>query len=118
MLRGALGAFQIRGRRNNSLHDEPTCEERLYYLCVLACLPGLGFAADRETSEKAADRAEAYYNFAMGHLYAELAMDFGNRGEYLASAIDHYKQAIKADPGATFLTEELAGLYIQAGQAE
>jgi tetratricopeptide (TPR) repeat protein len=85
-------------------------------LSLLAGLAGLGFGAEGEASAKAVNRAEAYYNFSMGHLYAELAMDYGNRGEYLAKAIDHYKQAIQADPAATFLTEELAGLYIQAGR--
>ncbi len=62
------------------------------------------------------DKAAAYYNFSMGHLYSELAAAFGNRGEYLNQAIEYYRQAIKADPTATFLTEELADLFVQAGQ--
>src|SRR5205823_12834745 len=41
------------------------------------------------------DRASAYYNFAMGHLYAELAGTYGNRGEYVNKAIDFYRQALK-----------------------
>ncbi len=110
---GSLPEFRVGGTKACAMN---LLRRTALLLCVLACLPGSGFAADREASEKTADRADAYYNFAMGHLYAELAMDFGNRAEYLASAIDHYKQAIKDDPGATFLTEELAGLYIQAGR--
>ncbi len=62
------------------------------------------------------DKASAYYNYAMGHLYAELAAAYGNRGEYLNQAIEHYRTAIKADPKATFLNEELAELYVSAGQ--
>ncbi len=62
------------------------------------------------------DRAEAYYNYAMGHLYAELAGAYGNRGEYLNSAIEYFRAALKADPKATFITEELAELYVAAGQ--
>ena len=71
----------------------------------------------QETSEKKVDRAEAYYNFAMGHLYAEMASAYGGRNaDYLNKAIVHYKAAIKADPSATFLSEELSDIYMQAGK--
>jgi tetratricopeptide (TPR) repeat protein len=62
------------------------------------------------------DKAAAYYNFSMGHLYAELAGVYGNRSEYVGKAIDYYKQALKLDPGASFLFEELTDLYIQSGR--
>ena len=62
------------------------------------------------------DKAAAYYNFSMGHLYAELAGVYGNRSEYVVKAIDFYKQALKLDPGASFLFEELTDLYIQSGR--
>lgn len=62
------------------------------------------------------NRATAYYHFAMGHLYAELAGMYGNRSEYVDKAIEHYKAAIQADPGASFLAEELTDLYVQAGR--
>ena len=52
----------------------------------------------------------------MGHLYAELAGVYGNRSEYVVKAIDYYKQALKLDPGASFLFEELTDLYIQSGR--
>ena len=52
----------------------------------------------------------------MGHLYSELAAAYGNRGEYFGRAIDHYKQAMKLDPSAGFLVEELTDLYVQAGR--
>ena len=64
------------------------------------------------------ERASAYYNFAMGHLYGELAGAYGNRGEYVNRAIDFYKQAMKIDPEASYIGEELADLYVQAGQFE
>ena len=63
-----------------------------------------------------ADRAAAYYHFSLGHLYAELAGAYGNKGDYLNKAIENYRLALKADPGATFLADELSDLYIQAGQ--
>ncbi len=62
------------------------------------------------------NRAAAYYHFSMGHLYAELAGAYGNRGEYFNKAIDHYKQALKLDPSAGFLIEEITDLYIQGGR--
>ncbi len=52
----------------------------------------------------------------MGHMYAELAAMYGNRSEYISKAIDYYKAAVKADPDATLITEEIAGLYVQAGR--
>ena len=62
------------------------------------------------------DRARSYYHYALGHLYAELASQYNNRGEYLNQAIDNFRQALQADPDATIITEELSDLYIQAGR--
>jgi predicted Zn-dependent protease len=64
----------------------------------------------------APDKAGAYYNFAMAHLYGELAAQTGNRGEYYTKAVEFYKQALKLDPSATFLFEELTDLYVQGNQ--
>jgi len=64
------------------------------------------------------DRSNAYYTFAMAHLYAELAGAYGNRGEYVNKAIDFYKQAMKLDPAASYIGEELADFYIQTLQLE
>src|SRR5260370_35261603 len=52
----------------------------------------------------------------MAHYYAELAANYGNRGDYYKQAIDYYKQAVKLDPTATFLLEELTDLYVQGNQ--
>ncbi len=73
-------------------------------------------AVGADAPAPAANRAEAYYNFSMGHVYAELAAQFGNRGDYLSRAIEHYKAALKADPGAAVISEALAELYVQAGK--
>ncbi|MGH9668324.1 MAG: tetratricopeptide repeat protein, partial [Bryobacteraceae bacterium] len=61
-------------------------------------------------------KAEAYYHYALGHLYAELGAAAGNRGDYFNQAIDNYRQAMKDDPTASFLSEELSDLYIQSGR--
>ncbi len=64
------------------------------------------------------DHAGAYYDFAMAHLYGELAGAYGNRGEYVNKAIDSYRAAIKADPSSTYIVEELTEFYVQTGQLE
>jgi tetratricopeptide (TPR) repeat protein len=84
-------------------------------LALAISVVGLSQAQNTETPGTA-DKASAYYNFAMGHLYAELAGVYGNRGEYVAKAIEHYKAALKVDPSASFLFEELTDLYIQSGR--
>ncbi len=61
------------------------------------------------------DRATAYYNFSMGHMYADMAQMY-NRQDYITKAIEFYKQALKLDPSISFINEELTDLYIQSGQ--
>ena len=72
--------------------------------------------APRPNPPKPIDKANAYYHFTLGHLYSELAAAYGNRGEYLGKAIENYKLAMKADPNACFLAEELSDLYFQSGR--
>jgi len=85
----------------------------LFLALPLACL---SYGQTGAATAPPVDKAAAYYNFSMGHLYAELAGVYGNRSEYVTKAIDHYKQALKLDPGASFLFEELTDLYIQSGR--
>ena len=76
-------------------------------------------ATENESTASAAEsnkRADAYYNFAMGHLYSELSNVYGNRREFIDQAIDFYREAQKADPDATFLTGELSELYLRSGR--
>jgi tetratricopeptide (TPR) repeat protein len=88
----------------------------------LACV-STAFAQAPATSAnppqaQAGDHSTAYYDFAMAHLYAELAGAYGNRGEYVNKAIDFYKQAMKTDPSAPYIAEELTEFYVQTGQLE
>ena len=85
----------------------------LFLALPLACL---SYGQTAAATSPPVDKAAAYYNFSMGHLYAELAGVYGNRSEYVGKAIDYYKQALKLDPGASFLFEELTDLYIQSGR--
>ncbi len=70
----------------------------------------------REDSPQVPDKASAYYHYSLGHLYAELAATYNNRGDYFNKAIENYRLAMKADPSAAFLSEELSDLYIQSGR--
>lgn len=65
-----------------------------------------------------ADRAAAYYNYTLAHLYANLAGETRDGGEYVNQAITAYKAAIAADPGAAQLTEELADFYVQFNRVQ
>jgi tetratricopeptide (TPR) repeat protein len=63
------------------------------------------------------DHATAYYHYALGHMYAEMAGSYGARGnDYVNQAIQNYKAAIKADPQTSMLAEELSDLYIATGR--
>jgi tetratricopeptide (TPR) repeat protein len=79
---------------------------------LAATFPALADSAPVAKSSK----ATAYYHAAMGHLYAELAAQYGGRGEYLNKSIENYKLALRADPEAGGLAQELADLFVQSGQ--
>src|ERR1700734_504723 len=83
---------------------------------AILALGAAAFGQAPADSPKPNDRASAYYHYAMAHMYAELASGYGNRSDYLNKAIDNYKDAIKADPTAPVLTEELSELYIASGR--
>src|ERR1051326_9274069 len=61
------------------------------------------------------DHATVYYYYTLGHMYADLAGQSGNR-EYISKAIDNYKQALKADPSNAAISGELSDFYIQSGR--
>jgi tetratricopeptide (TPR) repeat protein len=62
------------------------------------------------------DHASAYYHYALAHMYAEMAGTYRNRADYVNLAIENYKEAIKADPDASALSEELSDVYVQTGR--
>jgi tetratricopeptide (TPR) repeat protein len=84
----------------------------------LVCTSAIPAFAQAAPAAQQPDRASAYYAFSMAHLYAEMAGAYGNRGEYVNKAIDFYKQAIKADPSASYIAEELSEFYVQTGQLD
>jgi len=66
---------------------------------------------------QAETRALAYYHYALGHLYEELAgATQTGQSDYLQRAIEEYKQALKYDPDSTLLTVHLAEAYRRSGR--
>jgi tetratricopeptide (TPR) repeat protein len=87
----------------------------------LNCLRGLALgiavvsqlAGQTAPANKRVDKAAAYYHYTLGHMYAEQA---GNKGDFLNKAIENLRLALKADPDAAFISEELSDLYVQSGR--
>src|SRR5262249_12498135 len=87
-------------------------------LLLIGSLGGAMFAQTAQTPASPAgseDKSGAYYNFAMGRLYMVMAETQGNR-DYVNKAIHYYQDALKADPTAGIVFEELTDLYIQTGR--
>ena len=82
-------------------------------LLLTVSLGCLTFGQTPAEAPKPDNKAGAYYNFAMGRVYAELAQAYGNKPDYLTQAIQHYQEALKLDPSASIVFEELTDLYIQ-----
>jgi len=58
-------------------------------------------------------RAEAYYNYAMGHLF-EQQYETTNQPEFATQAIEAYKKAYALDPKSPVIGERLAEMYWKA----
>ncbi len=58
-------------------------------------------------------RAEAYFDFTMGHYY-EQQYEMSSRSEDADHAIDFYKKAFDLDPSSNVIGEQLAEMYFQA----
>src|SRR5260370_39465148 len=109
------------GRKRVVLMNNPE-KSLVVALCLSVFCPGLAFSqpavpaapAQSATDTKSAEKAAAYYNFAMGHLYSELAGALGHRPDYTKKATDHHQQAMKLRPSATLPSHRHTALYIQA----
>jgi len=58
-------------------------------------------------------RADAYYDFTMGHIY-EQQYENTSKAEYASQAIDFYKKAYALDPKSPVIGERLAEMYWKA----
>jgi tetratricopeptide (TPR) repeat protein len=82
-------------------------------LAALTVLPAFGQnpPADSFVSpDKLTPRADAYYNFTMGHLY-ELEFEQTSQPEKASKAIEAYKKAYALDPKSPIIGERLAEMY-------
>ncbi len=86
-------------------------------LCLagLTVFPAFGQTApaDSVPAEKMTPRADAYYNFTMGHLY-ELQYEQTSQPDFATKAIDAYKKAYALDPQSPIIGERLAEMYWKA----
>ena len=79
-------------------------------------------AKDDDSADKgyaitdSAKRAEAFYDFAMGHLN-EVFFVTTNRADYATAALDFYKKAYALDPDSPVIGEHLAEMYYEARRA-
>jgi tetratricopeptide (TPR) repeat protein len=69
-----------------------------------------------QAAGKEPDTAGAYYNFAMGRLYAQMAASEGNKNDYINKSIQHYREALRLSPSTNIVFEELTDLYIQTNR--
>jgi tetratricopeptide (TPR) repeat protein len=82
----------------------------------LAQTPGQTAAPQKAGAQDT--QGEAYYHFAMGRLYAGLASSADNQSEYITKAIQNYQDALKLDPNASIILDELTDLYMQTGRMQ
>ncbi len=70
---------------------------------------------DPKTAPSAKDsgRAEAYYNFTIGHIY-EQQYEATSSAEYATKSIEAYKKAYALDPKSQVIGERLAEMYWKA----
>ena len=65
------------------------------------------------TPEKITPRAEAYYNFTLGHIF-EIQYEQSSQSEYATRSIEAYKKAYSIDPKSPIIGERLAEMYWKA----
>jgi tetratricopeptide (TPR) repeat protein len=77
--------------------------------------PATSVAAPTEkaSGDKMSPRADAYFNFSMGHLY-EIEYEQSSQQEYATKAIEAYKKAYAIDPKSPIIGERLAEMYWKA----
>jgi tetratricopeptide (TPR) repeat protein len=72
-------------------------------------------AAAAKNPAKEPNQAEAYYHYALAHMYEEMVSMYG-RSDYANKAIDEYRLAIENDPNSDYLNAGLAELYARTGR--
>jgi len=86
------------------------------FCASLVALPALAqdaAPAQPSTVRKDPVRADAYYNFTMGHIFEQQYEQTG-AGEYATRAIESFKRAYAVDPLSPIIGERLAEMYWKA----
>jgi tetratricopeptide (TPR) repeat protein len=78
-----------------------------------AAMPDQHASASSPEVAKSPSRADAYYNFTMGHIY-EQQYETTSKPEFATQAIDAYKKAYALDPKSPVIGERLAEMYWKA----
>jgi Flp pilus assembly protein TadD len=78
-----------------------------------AVSPSSGLISPSSEAAKPSDRADAYYDFTMGHVY-EQQYESTSKAEYATQAIEFYKKAYALDPKSPVIGERLAEMYWKA----
>ena len=74
--------------------------------------PAAAEETERYTQPDPAKRAEAYFDYAMGHL-SEVRYLSSSKSEFATAAIEFYKKAYELDPTSQTIAEHLAEMYYQ-----
>jgi len=82
-------------------------------LAGLAATPAFGQQHPSAPAGKPSPRAEAYYDFTIGHLY-ELQYEQTSQPDFASKAIEAYKKAYAVDPQSPIIGERLAEMYWKA----
>ncbi|MDP9339470.1 MAG: tetratricopeptide repeat protein [Acidobacteriota bacterium] len=78
-----------------------------------AAMPGQHASASSAEVARTPSRADAYYNFTMGHIY-EQQYETTSKPEFATQAIEAYKKAYALDPKSPVIGERLAEMYWKA----
>ena len=78
-----------------------------------AAMPEQHSSASSPEVTKTPSRADAYYNFTMGHIY-EQQYETTSKPEFATQAIEAYKKAYALDPKSPVIGERLAEMYWKA----
>lgn len=84
-------------------------------LLLLATPAALSAQSEGSSGTGADSRAKAYYHYAMGHHYEEMA-GLSRRRDYLDQSIEQFKLALKYEPGSHKITVRLAEAYRRSGR--
>jgi tetratricopeptide (TPR) repeat protein len=75
--------------------------------------PGTELSNTPTEAATTTSRADAYYNFTLGHIY-EQQYETTSKPEYASQAIEAYKKAYALDPKSPVIGERLAEMYWKA----